>query len=195
MRPLQVASRRRADSERSDPELLAAIGGGDLAALGELYDRYQGDVLRVLHRLTEASSDVDDLVQATFLSLPRLARSYDGRSSCKGWLIGIAVGLAARQRRSIARTVRRLVTFGHTARREFLVDPEREVGSREELRTFERALRALPPKKRVVFVLVELEGLSMADAAQILGIPQATVRTRLFHAKGALREAIKRGSA
>lgn len=193
VRARRLTPARSDGDERSDAELIADVGRGELAPLGELYDRHHLDVWRVLHRVTEASSEVDDLVQATFLALPRLAPAYDGRASCKGWLVGIAVGLAARQRRSIARLIRRLAAFGSIARSQSVVDPEREAGSRQDLLAFERALRSLPARKRDAFVLVELEGLSMADAARALGVPQATVRTRVFHAKRALREAMLRG--
>jgi RNA polymerase sigma-70 factor (ECF subfamily) len=193
VKTLRVAPPLARRDQRSDAELLVEVGQGELAPLGELYDRYHADVWRVLHRMSEASSEVDDLVQATFLALPRLAGAYDGRASCKSWLVGIAVGLAARQRRSIGRLLRRLGAFRTIARLETVVDPEREAGSRQELEAFERALRSLPAKKREAFVLVELEGLSMTEAARALGIPPATVRTRLFHAKRALREAMKRG--
>jgi RNA polymerase sigma-70 factor (ECF subfamily) len=147
----------------------------------------------VLHRLTGRADDVDDLVQATFLALPRLAATFDGRDSCRGWLCSIAAALAARHRRGVARLLRRLASFGDSARNASPADPERDAGAREELRAFERALRQLPWKKREAFVLVEIEGVSIDQAARALAIPSATVRTRLFHARRELRDAMKRG--
>ena len=65
---------------------------------------------------------------------------------------------------------------------------------REELRAFEHALQRLPWKKREAFVLVEMEGVSIDEAARALCVPAATVRTRLFHARRELREAMRRGA-
>jgi RNA polymerase sigma-70 factor (ECF subfamily) len=178
---------------RPDAELLSAVASGDLGALGDLYDRYHADIWRLVHRMTDGSGEVDDIVQATFLALPRLATVFDGRDSCRAWLCGIAVGLAARQRRGVARLLRRIASFGEMTPTTTTADPEREAGAREELRAFERALARLPWKKREAFVLVELEGLSMAEVAHALRVPAGTVRTRLFHAKRELRQVLARG--
>jgi len=191
--PVSYPLSRRA--RRPDAELLAETARGDLTALGELYDRYHADVWRVAHRLTAGSADVDDVVQATFLALPRLGASYDGRESCRGWLCAIAAGLAARQRRSLGRLLLRLASLGATAQSVWTNDPERDAGSREEMRMFERALAALAWKKREAFVLVDLEGVTVAEAARALGVPEPTVRTRCFHARRELRAAMRRGGA
>jgi RNA polymerase sigma-70 factor (ECF subfamily) len=70
-------------------------------------------------------------------------------------------------------------------------DPEREAMGSQEMGALERALAALSEKKRVVFVLVEVEGLTAEEAARALGIPAATARTRLFHARKELQAALQ----
>ncbi len=177
---------------RTDAELLAQVARGELGALGELYDRYQRDVWRVLTRTMVHQGDVEDLVQATFLALPKIAASFDGRDSCRAWLCGVAVRLASRHRRGFGRWLRVLTSFGDEARRRRVSDPQASAVGRQELRVLERALRELTDKKREVFVLVELEGLSADDAARALGVPAATARTRLFHARAELLEAMQR---
>jgi RNA polymerase sigma-70 factor (ECF subfamily) len=72
-------------------------------------------------------------------------------------------------------------------------DPEQRASSNQELGVLNRALARLSEKKRAVFVLVELEGLSAAEAAVALEIPAVTARTRLFHARRELQEALQRG--
>ena len=193
-RVLADVSRRRAPA-RSDADLLAQIARGEVLELGELYDRYHRDVWRVLHRTMVSNADVDDLVQATFLALPKIAGSFDGRDSCRGWLCGIAVRLAARQRRGVGRWIRTLISFREVANEAPPPSPQAIASGRQELRALERALAKLGAKKRDAFVLVELEGLSNEEAARALEVPSATVRTRLFHARAELARALKREGA
>lgn len=178
--------RRRTHSEppRGDAELLARVAEGHLDALGELYDRYARDVWRVARRTLDPRADVEDLVHMTFIELPKVAGAYDGRASCRAWLCGIAVRLALRQRRGAWRFRRMVQAFEQTiAGRTSSGDPERSASSNEQLAVFERLLGDLSDKKRAVFVLIELEGLTTEQTAEALQIPVATVRTRLFHAR------------
>jgi RNA polymerase sigma-70 factor (ECF subfamily) len=176
-----------------DAELLREVAAGDLGALGELYDRYARDVWRAIRRSLTDSADVDDIVHATFLNLPRIAASFDGRASCRNWLCGIGVRLAMRHRRGAGRFRRMRSAFAQTLTVRTGRTPEGHASEREELAVLERALSALGEKKRTVFVLVELEGLSAEEVALALEIPAATVRTRLFHARRELQEALQRG--
>jgi RNA polymerase sigma-70 factor (ECF subfamily) len=140
-----------------DPDLLLAVAAGDLGALGELYDRYAREVWRAVRRSVDGAADVEDIVHATFLALPRIAASYDGRANCRNWLCGIGVHLALRQRRGSGRFRRMLGTFAQTVSGRSTRHPEREASNNEELLSLERALAGLSDKKRAVFVLVELE--------------------------------------
>jgi RNA polymerase sigma-70 factor (ECF subfamily) len=175
----------------SDPVLVEQVARGDLGALGELYDRYARDVWRAARRSLPDGRDVEDVVHATFLNLPRIAATYDGRDRCRNWLCGIAVRLAMRHRRGAGRFRRMLEAFAGT-RMGSTPDPERRASGNEELVALDRAMAGLSEKKRAVFVLVELEGLSAEEVALALDIPPATVRTRLFHARRELQEALRR---
>ncbi|HEY8039358.1 MAG TPA: RNA polymerase sigma factor [Polyangiaceae bacterium] len=179
--------------EPGDADLLRDVAAGDLGALGELYDRYARDVWRAVRRTLDDGADVEDVVHTMFLKLPQIASSYDGRASCRGWLCGIAVRVAMRHRRGVGRFRRMLGAFAGTLSGRATGDPERRAADSEELAVLERALAALTEKKRAVFVLVELEGLTAEDAARALEIPAATARTRLFHARRELQEAMERG--
>jgi RNA polymerase sigma-70 factor (ECF subfamily) len=181
---------RESAAPLSDAELLASIAHDDLHALGVLFDRHHRRIERVLLRTGTAAADVDDIVQATFLEIPKIARGFDGRDSCVGWLCGVAVRLAARRRRSMMRLLRTLLSFGAEAPREFTIDPEADASAREEMALFAGALARLAPKKREAFVLVEVEGFSAEEVARSLGVNAATVRTRLFHARAELRTAM-----
>jgi RNA polymerase sigma-70 factor (ECF subfamily) len=158
-----------------------------------LFDRHHEQIARVLHRSGVPSADAEDLIQQTFLQVPRVAASYDGRDSCAAWLSGIAIRLAARRRRSLSRLLRALTAFSLEARVATELDPERLLAGREELAMFARALSSLGRKKREAFVFTEIEGFTAEEAAQALGIPAATLRTRLFYARAELRAAMERG--
>ena len=176
---------------RTDAELMTLIASGTSSALGEIYDRYYADVHRVLARVASNAADVDDLVQTTFLELPKIAASFDGRESARAWIIGVAVRLASRRRRSLARWFRALGALVHVVPAHTDGDPETSARERQELSLFERALADLSVEKRSVFVLIEIEGVPSADVARSLEIPPTTVRTRLFKARAELRAAMK----
>lgn len=181
---------------RPDAELLAAVARGELHALGVLFDRYHRDLYRFLGRYTIGhAEDVDDLVQLTFLELPKIAHAFVGDGSCRAWLYGIAVRLARRRRRSLARFGRMLGAFALALRGGVERDPESIVSSREDVNAFARALSDLTEAKRVAYVLTELEGLSADEAGRVLDVSPATVRTRLFHARNELRDALNRRGA
>jgi RNA polymerase sigma-70 factor (ECF subfamily) len=180
------------DLARSDDEILGEIKAGDLVGIGELFDRYARTMWRAVHRTMGSSTDVDDIIQRVFLKLPELACSYDGRSNAGPWLVGIAVRTALRHRRGTGRFFRMLASFAQTVSPHAAGDPEEHSSQRQELRMFQTALAKLTPKKRVVFALVELEGLTTEQVATALEIPPATVRTRLHHARRELYAAVGR---
>jgi RNA polymerase sigma-70 factor (ECF subfamily) len=151
-------------------------------------------------------ADVDDLVQATFLELPKTAHAFDGRDSCAAWLCGIAVRLASRKRRSIGRLLRAWTSFATSAATTTVLNPESEAAHRQELAVFSRALEKLSQKKReafvmieleerAAFVMIELEGLSAEEVSREIGMNPSTVRTRLHHARQELRAAMQREGA
>jgi RNA polymerase sigma-70 factor (ECF subfamily) len=180
------------DVRRGDAVLLRDVANGDSNALGELYDRYARAVWRVARRSLGNPDDAEDLVHMVFLNLRRIATSYDGRRSCWGWLCGITARAAMRHRRGSGRFQRMLAAYSDVRTDSPPADPERRASGHEELRAFERALSRLGPKKRTTYMLVELEGLSALEAAIALDIPEATVRTRLFHARRELHDHMDR---
>jgi RNA polymerase sigma-70 factor, ECF subfamily len=188
-----ASARRRAAPKvegAGDADLMAGAAAGDLASIGELYDRYARHVWRVAHRSLDTMA-AEDVVHQLFVKLPELARSYDGRASCRGWLCGIGLRLALRQRRGIGRLRRMLSAFAQTTTDRSMRTPERDAMSRQELSKLERALASLSEKNRVVFVLVEIEDLTAEEAAKTLQIPAGTARRRLFEARKQLHAALK----
>lgn len=191
MRRQATALAGGARAPRGDAELLAAIAAGDVVALGQLYDRHARDVWRAVRRATNDSPDSEDLVHATFLKLPRIAASFDGRVSCRAWLSGVAVNEALHHNRGFRRLRNAVAGLARAIQRPPAADPEVQASRNQDVAALDRALASLTPKKRAVFALVELEGMAQESVAVVLGIPPATVRTRLHNAKREIRIQMK----
>jgi len=187
------ASHRRAREAPppTDAALVERMRDGDMSALGVLFDRYDKDVRRIIARQGVSPGDVDDLVQLTFLDALKSAANYDGRTSAKPWLAGMAIIMVRRHRRSVGRLRQRLSRWAlDPADAPVQPAPDHAAEIDEEARRAARALADLTEKKREVFVLFVLEGLSGEEIAAALDIPIATVWTRLHHARRDLREAL-----
>jgi RNA polymerase sigma factor (sigma-70 family) len=172
---------------RPDSDILCQLAGGEIDALGELYDRYQEPIRRFVARATRDAEDVDDLVHATFLAAAKSAGRYDGRPSCRPWLIGIAAQLLRRRRQSLGRF---LGVLSSLRVRATTADPRPALQARSDV---ERALDGISAAKRITLLMAEVEGLSCAEIAAALGIPIGTVWTRLHAARRELRRALEQG--
>jgi len=174
-----------------DEELVLQVARGELTQLGRLFDLYHLPVRRFLARLQVPPGDLDDLVQLTFLQVPRAAPRFDPQRAVKGWLFGLATFVFKRHRRSLARLTRKVAALAREPIHAAPPTPADLVGEVESARRADRALAALSPKKREVFVMVVLERLPGEAVAQALGIPEGTVWTRLHHARRELQALLR----
>ena len=108
----RLPTERAAGDGASDAALMSRLAGGETSALGALYDRHQASVRRFLARATADAGDVDDLLHATFLAAGNSAARYDGRASCRPWLIGIAAQHLKRRHRALGRFLALLGSLG-----------------------------------------------------------------------------------
>jgi RNA polymerase sigma-70 factor (ECF subfamily) len=175
-----------------DAALMQRLAAGDLSALGVLYDRYNSPVRHFLRRAAPTSADIDDLVQETFVSAMQSAASYDGRPRATPFLIGIAAHLVRRRRRFVARWAEFLWGLSEICAN-VVSTPEENAQALEDLERVDRALARMSEAKRLVYVMIEREGMSGEEVAAALGIPLGTVWTRLHHARAALQRAVMRG--
>jgi RNA polymerase sigma-70 factor (ECF subfamily) len=171
----------------TDPELLSRIAAGDLESLGTLYDRYARDVRTFLLRLGVRQSELDDVVQQSFLEVVRAAKNFDGRPCARPWLLGVSATMVRRGRRSFARTVSRLKLWTKASEGARPVTPAESLEGEEARLRAAAALDALSDSKREAFVLVVLEGASGEEAAAALGVSVNTIWTRVHHARAELR--------
>ena len=174
------------EPELSDASALQALSQGQIGALGVLYDRYHSSVSSFVCRATNDASDAEDIVHATFMTAARAAGRFDGRMSCRPWLVGIAARLIHRRKRGLLRWARALQQLTVYQGDRF-TDPHRELAARDDIKRLSKALEMLTEAKRVVLLLAESSDLSSEDIAEVLQIPVGTVWTRLHHARRDLR--------
>jgi RNA polymerase sigma-70 factor, ECF subfamily len=194
----QVVPLRRPDergvalSEISDEALLAACGVGEAAALGELFDRHHDAVYRLVSRLLYTEpSEIDDLVQTTFLVAWRAAARFAGRGSVKSLLFGIAANSVRRHVRSARRRRAALSAWQPPAG---AAAPDDVALRSQQVHRLAAALDQLPHDLRVVYVLCELEDMPGVEAARVLEVRPGTLWRRLHEARRALRDAIEGGA-
>lgn len=145
-------------------------------------------VLRVLRRLGVREADMEDVCQEVFIVVHRRAGEFRGASSVRTWIYGIALRCALGYRR------RKHVRDGVVLVEEPAVPPEQpdELERVRARRVLQAALDKLAEGPRVVFVLYELEQLSMREVAHTLEVPLATAYSRLHAARAALRDEFAR---
>jgi RNA polymerase sigma-70 factor (ECF subfamily) len=164
-------------------ELIARAAAGDEAAFRRLYERHRTDVARLVFRMLGPRADRDDVIQEVFVQVYRSLKDFRGQSKFITWLHRVTVNVALMHRRfARSRPVFADETPADLARSDE-VRPDEDAERRERVRAFARLLDRLADKKRVVFVLHELEGLAPSEIARIVGAPVLTVRTRLFYAR------------
>lgn len=174
-----------------------ALAGDDLA-FERLVDRYQGRVYRLACRLT-SESDAPDILQETFLSVYRHLADFRGDASIGTWIYRVATNASLMHRRARARRpTEPLDTFlprfdqqgrhlGTPAQLQVAVDAERILDGKALAQQARDALERLPDTYRDAFVLRDLEDLSTADVARMLGVTPAAVRQRVHRARLLLR--------
>jgi RNA polymerase sigma factor (sigma-70 family) len=171
------------DSELDDAPFVKAVASGDISALGVLYDRHYVAVRQFLRRVGLEEGEVDDVAQDVFLSLRACAGRFDGRSSARPLLLGIAARRSMRARDRIRRWARALLLSPSATP---VARPDELLQRADEHRLFDAALGRISERKRVVFIMMEREGMSSREVADALGVPIGTVWTRLFHARAEL---------
>ena len=185
-----------------DQELVDRARGGDRAAFGRLFEKHHGRIHGMCARLLRRDVDVDDAVQQTFLEGWRCLHRFEGKSRFTTWLTRIAINTCFSARRRLRRLLlvddrgddgesRRSGTGLPHPHLQPALAADEIASRRARERALQEVLAGVSEKKRVVFVLVDLEGMTSPEAAAVLGINEATVRTRLFYVRQEIAAALR----
>ncbi|MGH9167154.1 MAG: RNA polymerase sigma factor [Acidimicrobiia bacterium] len=156
-----------------DPNTIRAAAKGDTAAFEELMRAYQAPVWRFLRHLLRDASLAEDVTQETFIRVYRRLHTFRFRSKFSTWVFQVARNagidaLRARERRS------RLLQ---------VVRPERVVPDPSARLEISEALSRLTPMLREAFLMIEVLGLTYRESGRALGVPEGTVKSRVFRAR------------
>jgi RNA polymerase sigma-70 factor (ECF subfamily) len=171
-----------------DAEVVARAQAGDRQAFGVLFKKHHGRVRAMCVRMLAGSepAEIDDAVQQAFLEAWRCLPRFEGRSRFTTWITRVAIHTCFSTRRKLRRM---FVTDINSDRAAIPVwsepglSPDEVAARKAREVAVNEVLASLGPKKRAVFVLADLEGLTSTEIAEVLEVPDATVRTRLFHAR------------
>jgi RNA polymerase sigma-70 factor (ECF subfamily) len=184
--------------------LVARASGGELDAFEELTCRYEQKVYGLALRMLRHQQDAEDVTQQTFLSALENLHGFRGEASFSTWLLRIAAHAALkviRKRKGLDAVSLESVTEaseedGHIQHPEYIADwrlsPDELVHQNEMQLVLEEALEQLDEKHRVVFLLRDVEGLSIRETAQTLDLTEANAKVRLLRARLQLREILTR---
>src|ERR1700730_16759558 len=175
--------------ETSDEALIGLIADGDKRAMQVLYGRHNVRVYRFIVRLTGNQSLAEDLVSEVFLDVWRQADGFAAKSQVSTWLLAIAryKALSALRRRTDEHLDDQMAaTIEDTAD-----DPEVQVNTKDRNSIVQKCLTQLSPAHREVIDLVYYHEKSVDEVARIVGVPAATVKTRMFYARNKMADLLK----
>lgn len=182
-------------SEAEDPRL-EALRARQPAAFALLFEQHSHRIYRLALRLLQDERCAEEVVQDTFVRLIEKINTFEGRSSLETWLYRVAYNEALMRLRQQHPQHSLDDTESDALMPGCLVDwqqlPEQLVASAESVAELERALQTLSPALQIVFVLRDIEMLSVSQTAEIVGITESTVKVRLHRARLSLRETLSR---
>lgn len=187
-----------------DNELVRLAKAGELGAFEALVDRHERRVFAVARRLVLHEQDAEDVTQQTFLSAMEHLETFREESSFLTWLLRIATHAAIKVIRkrnglptvSLEGEVESAEGYSDVPHPEYIADwresPARLVGRNETARLIDEAIGELDEKQRLIFVMRDVEGLSIKETAELLGMTEGNVKVRLLRARLQLRERLTR---
>jgi len=190
----------------SDAELVNRVSAGEQGAFEFLMRRHNQTLYRTARSIIKDDTEAEDIVQESYLLAYRNLNQFRGDATLSTWLTRIVVNEANGRLRKTRRRAEIIQLIPEAdwsdsmeespmtdlSKESFADQPEQAALRAETRRLIEAQIDALPEILRIVFVLREVEELSVEETATVLGIPDATVRSRHFRAKGILREALAR---
>jgi RNA polymerase sigma-70 factor (ECF subfamily) len=202
MKPSTPSPADAAAREPADAVLVDRIAGGDQSAFETLMRRYNGKLFRIARAIVRDDPDAEDVLQDAYLDAYRHIHDFRGDSHVGTWLTRIVINqalmrLRKERRRSVIVPFRERRTDEAEGAEVNVADPTSESPATRVLRgeirrILEHRIDELPLSFRTVFIMREVEDMSVPETAECLGISPATVRSRLFRARALLRESLAR---
>ncbi|TMK97526.1 MAG: sigma-70 family RNA polymerase sigma factor [Actinobacteria bacterium] len=185
---LEIDSRALSINER---RLVGLAQAGDRLAFEELVRIHAVRLYGVVRQLCAGPQEAEEVTQEAFFRAWRAIGRFDGRSQLFTWLYRIGVNEAKRRAQRDERGLR-TVSLEESPRepQDLSAAPEPRAERVEARAALERAVRALPLDYRAPLVLRDIEGLSTSEAAEILGVSEAALKSRLHRARAAVRDAL-----
>jgi RNA polymerase sigma-70 factor (ECF subfamily) len=180
-------------SDDPDRALVDRWQAGDARAFEALIRRHERRVFRLLHRMLGNREEAEDVAQETFLSLHRHGHRFRSESRFSTFVYRVAANAALNRRRSLGRTRTRTQKLAERqAAGDHLPsaprDPEDAAAGSELGGQVRKALESLSPPLRLPLVLYDIEGLAYGEIAEVLGVAEGTVKSRIHRARQALRD-------
>lgn len=176
---------------REDAELLRLIAGGDVRAVGALYDRYSPTLFPIALRIVRDRSEAEDVLHDAFVAVNERAGQYaSDRGTVIAWLVTLVRNLSidrTRRRERRGALAREILPHEPPAS---VRDPERLTSEASEREKIRRALLALPEAQRQTLEVAFFEGLSYPEIAARENVPLGTIKSRAARALAALRDAL-----
>jgi len=181
---------------QTDQELVSAIVGRDCEAFEALYARYEALVRRHVAGIVRDRETAEDLVQETFLRVWTHGEQWDDRGPFRAWLLRVSTNLALNQLRTLRRRREQLIEVPPEPAEEqdesqvsdWMIEPEAALELAERRSLLRRLVLDLPEEKREVIRLIYEAEMDTREAAERLGVPEGTVKSRLHHARRRLAQ-------
>ncbi len=183
----------RAAQDRIDERLVESYKRGNSHALSELYRRHSRRAESVARSVIGPSDELEDVVQDVFIEVQRALHRFRGDSRFTTWLHRVTVNVALQHlRKGKRKGWLRWVSLDRVPGPQHGVSQARRIEARESVKALYEALDCITDKKRVVFTLYELEGMSLEEVSQAVGTSVNTVKSRLYHARREIFAEVKR---
>jgi RNA polymerase sigma-70 factor (ECF subfamily) len=172
----------------TDYRLMRAIQNGDMVAFNELVDRYKNRLMNVIGRMLSSREEAEDVVQETFVRVYQHRQSFNFQHCFSTWIYTIGLNLARNELRRRKKFKFYEISDMQGNEAELSVEAKIPSGLPKALET---AMKNLPDKYRMAFILRDIEELPYEEVAKVLDVPLGTVKSRVNRARMMLRDKLR----
>lgn len=174
--------------KEQDYALMRAVQNGDMVAFNAIVDRYKDRLMNVIGRMLSSADEAEDIVQETFVRVYQHRQSFNFQHCFSTWIYTIGLNLARNELRKRKKFKFEEITEMPGREAEFAVEMKLPTRLPEDL---DSAIKGLPEKYRVAFVLRDVEELPYEEVAKVLDVPLGTVKSRVNRARLMLKEKLQ----